>query len=206
MKKFEVGQSVRLTTPSDYLCVGNVYRVQDVAPSCGYIRIEDRWHDIEKFEPFEPVRKAPELHWSDLALIAMTQTGRITPPFGEQLLPKLSATVKDAEKVAAAIKAEADAAATRVVQEAAARAEATQKLAAANAAKQAVRDRLAYQRGLAQATDSLLGRIGAVLDGGTVSNYEAFAKFRKELQPLASTYGIKIVLVGDKTQATLVKV
>ncbi|HVH93261.1 MAG TPA: hypothetical protein VM783_17990 [Candidatus Acidoferrum sp.] len=33
-----------------------------------------------------------------------------------------------------------------------------------------------------------------------------FAKFRKELQPLAESYGYKIVLVGDKSLATLVKV
>lgn len=110
------------------------------------------------------------------------------------------------EKQAAAIIKEAEDRAAKLLVDAAA-AEAAKADAAAKAAwGAAIIEKLEYQRALAQTTDSLLGRIReVVVDGGAVANYPDFAKFRKELQPLAETYGVRIVLVGDKTQATLVK-
>lgn len=58
------------------------------------------------------------------------------------------------------------------------------------------------QKRLAQATYTLLNKI-------QTSAWEAnpvFAEFRSELQPLANSYGYKIVLVGDKTSAALVQI
>lgn len=58
------------------------------------------------------------------------------------------------------------------------------------------------QKRLAQATYTLLNKIQAeVCDANPV-----FAEFRPELQPLANSYGYKIVLVGDKTAAALVQI
>ena len=67
-------------------------------------------------------------------------------------------------------------------------------------------DQLAYQLGLANATWALLTCIQS-MDGGEseVSAQFKLANFRKELSPLAAAYGYKIVLVGDKTRATLSK-
>lgn len=66
-------------------------------------------------------------------------------------------------------------------------------------ARKAVEARLDYEEHLARTTVDLLL---AVRRGDFAPSY-TFAKFRKELNPLAETYGFKLVLVGDKTRATL---
>lgn len=74
------------------------------------------------------------------------------------------------------------------------------------AAHQAVQDRINFERDLASATITLLDEVRNVTLGVSVAAVsESFARFRKELQPLARTYGVKITLVGDKTKATLVR-
>lgn len=67
--------------------------------------------------------------------------------------------------------------------------------------------RINTERSLAAATTLLLGGIeGVLLSGYGASNQAEWATFRKELQPLAESYGVRIVLVGDKTRATLVRI
>lgn len=62
-------------------------------------------------------------------------------------------------------------------------------------------------RDLAQATIDLIFS-ARVLRTGIVAptsvREESLARFRKELAPLAESYGVKIVLTGDKTTATVV--
>lgn len=75
------------------------------------------------------------------------------------------------------------------------------------AISQALRDRIDSDRALASATSILLNGIEAVLLRGlNASNETVWAERRKELQPLAESYGCRIVLVGDKTKATLVRI
>lgn len=66
-------------------------------------------------------------------------------------------------------------------------------------ALKALAARLDYEEALARTTLNLLRYIRR---SDFAPDYE-FAKFRKELNPLAETYGFKLVLVGDKTRATL---
>jgi hypothetical protein len=72
--------------------------------------------------------------------------------------------------------------------------------AAALAAKQAADARIAFDLDLARATTTLLTDI----KDGYREHREAFARHRTALQPLAKSYGFKIVLVEDKSVATLV--
>lgn len=62
-------------------------------------------------------------------------------------------------------------------------------------------------RDLAQATIDLIFS-ARVLRTGIVApcsvREESLARFRKELAPLAESYGVKIVLTGDKSTATVV--
>lgn len=81
------------------------------------------------------------------------------------------------------------------------------RLAAAEAAKvqedaqAAFAIRIDHDKALAQATLVLL----YALQGNKNAQEPLLARFRKELQPLANSYGVKIVLVGDKSIASLVK-
>ncbi len=83
-------------------------------------------------------------------------------------------------------------------------AKAQEQIEAANV-KAALADRFNYDQELAQATVSLIGEAKRlILDGQTsASANTSFAKFRKQLSPLAATYGVKIVLVGNKSTATV---
>lgn len=77
---------------------------------------------------------------------------------------------------------------------------------AAQEAKDALIARLNNDRALAVATQALIeaARDLVVYGQYTTTSADSFAKFRKELQPLASSYGLKIVLVGNRSRATLV--
>lgn len=82
-------------------------------------------------------------------------------------------------------------------------AERCEKEAAEQERKEALLNKIEEQRQLAQATGVLLGEIRNAVCGGRGAVFTALAKFRDELQPVAKSYGYKIVLVGDKTQAML---
>lgn len=86
---------------------------------------------------------------------------------------------------------------------AAAKAEVAEQLAAE---KKTRVDKLEYQLGLANATLAVLRSIMS-LDSGVVeiTAQGQYAVFRKDLAPLVADYGYKIVLVGDKSRATLSK-
>ena len=82
-------------------------------------------------------------------------------------------------------------------------------------AKAAVLARIKHDILLANATKWLLVAIaefsqrdGSMRDGsvGTQTTSEQLCLFRKELQPLAASYGFKIVVIDDRTKATLVVV
>lgn len=77
----------------------------------------------------------------------------------------------------------------------------------AAAAKQAISTRIDGEVALAKATLLLLSDVRTLCVHGmsTVPRTE-LAAFRKELQPLAETYGVRIVLIGDKSTATLVAI
>lgn len=66
-------------------------------------------------------------------------------------------------------------------------------------ARKALEARLDHEEAMARATLTLL----LCIRRRDFSPQYDFAKFRKELNPLAETYGFKLVLVGDKTRATL---
>lgn len=67
--------------------------------------------------------------------------------------------------------------------------------------------RLDSETELAAATATLLGAIrGIRLCGFKAQLNTTFAKFRKELAPLAESYGFRIKVVGDKTVAVLTEV
>lgn len=76
--------------------------------------------------------------------------------------------------------------------------------------EQAERDRIAArisdELALAEATQTLLTHIHQLVVDQTrsVNGSKALAYFIKELQPLAQTYGVKIVKVGNGELATLV--
>ena len=58
---------------------------------------------------------------------------------------------------------------------------------------------------LAEATRTLLADIRVLLLANNLTyRRREFATFRKELTPIAASYDVKIVLVGDKSAATLV--
>lgn len=86
-------------------------------------------------------------------------------------------------------------------------AEAATKYEEASAANQALHDRITAELGLCAATAVLLRNVRSLVleSAATVPASSELARFRKELQPLAETYGLRIVLVGDRTTATLVK-
>lgn len=74
------------------------------------------------------------------------------------------------------------------------------------ATQQALRERLAHEAGLASATALLINDVRELLLNGAreVLACEAFATYVHELQPLAKSYGCKIVPVGDRKRGTLV--
>ena len=77
-------------------------------------------------------------------------------------------------------------------------------------AKAVVQARLNHDSRLANATKLLLIAIAEfhLRDGsrGPQTTSEQLCVFRKELQPLATSYGFKIVVIDDRTKATLVVV
>lgn len=72
-------------------------------------------------------------------------------------------------------------------------------------AQKALEARLNHEQALCSATAALLGAIRTFGHTPGQATSRVFAEFRKELTPLAESYGYKLVLVGDKTQATLTK-
>lgn len=66
--------------------------------------------------------------------------------------------------------------------------------------------RIDYEHALAAATARLLADVQNItLGGGRADQSEYLVRFRKELAPLAGTYGFRIVPVGDKSVAVLTK-
>lgn len=77
----------------------------------------------------------------------------------------------------------------------------------AEAAKQAISTRIDGEVALAKATILLLSDVRTLcVHGMSPVPRTELATFRKELQPLAETYGVRIVLIGDKSTATLVNI
>lgn len=74
------------------------------------------------------------------------------------------------------------------------------------AAKEAIEARIKEELALAEATQVLLTHIRQLVVGQarSVNGSRPLARFIKELQPLARTYGVKIVKVGNGELATLV--
>lgn len=87
-------------------------------------------------------------------------------------------------------------------------AKAAEEAEAAKAANDtALYERMNREAALAACTCNLIDEAyQLVRHGGAVAPNKRFATFRKELSPLAESWGVKIVLVGDKTTATLVLV
>lgn len=87
------------------------------------------------------------------------------------------------------------------------RAQATEEDAkqAAKEAKDALLKRIENDAKLAGATTLALDSLRNLINGKSVhvAAMESFATFRKELAPLAESYGYKFVLVGNKSKAAL---
>ena len=132
---------------------------------------------------------------TDRFVLVMRQQG--VPKRPEAPTPPPAADpVKAAEKFAA-----------ELVATAIAKKEADDAAAALHEAAVAVQNRISTELKLADATSDLLKQVRRLIGGEVeVPSMFSLAEFRKELQPLAATYGFKIVLVGDKTKATLTKV
>jgi hypothetical protein len=79
---------------------------------------------------------------------------------------------------------------------------AAEKAVAEQAERDAFTARIGRDIELANGTVQVLNAIAS----GSSTPSATFAKFRSELSPLALTYCYKLVLVGDKTRASLVKV
>lgn len=76
----------------------------------------------------------------------------------------------------------------------------------AKEAKDALLSRITYEDSLADATKLLLAcvrKLATLGEGVGTMPMDDFVTFRKELTPLAESYGYKFVLVGDKTKAAL---
>lgn len=72
-------------------------------------------------------------------------------------------------------------------------------------AHEALASRFDHDRELAEAALNLINDSAHLRKfGKLLPERKTHASFRKELQPLAESYGVKIVLVGDKTTAMLV--
>lgn len=72
-------------------------------------------------------------------------------------------------------------------------------------AREALVDRIDADCKLAGATTELLYEVGSLRVHGIAPRQSTrLAKYRKELAALAESYGVRIVLVGDKTAAILV--
>lgn len=122
-------------------------------------------------------------------------------------------TVERAQEILAETKAREKAAAKQAKEEAKKAAAARAAVLAADAireaeeaARQALDARLKYEQELCHATRQLLMEIRSLVINGSAqpTPHTYFARFRKELQPLASTYGVKLVLIGMGQLATLV--
>lgn len=104
-----------------------------------------------------------------------------------------------------------DVAAQRAASKAAAQrasaAASAEQLAALNAAEHAARkDRLEADKDLAAATSALLYQVQAVLNGSPEPEASPLvSRHIDALQPLAKRHGMKIVFIGNKTLATIVK-
>jgi len=74
------------------------------------------------------------------------------------------------------------------------------------AAKEAIEARIKEELALAEATQALLTHIRQLVVEQTrsVNGSKPLSRFIKELQPLAQTYGVRIVKVGNGELATLV--
>lgn len=74
------------------------------------------------------------------------------------------------------------------------------------ATQQALRERLTHEAGLASATCLLISDVRNLLLNGhsEVRANTAYADYAYELQPLAKSYGCKLIPVGDRKQGTLV--
>ena len=72
--------------------------------------------------------------------------------------------------------------------------------------REALRQRIEYESGLARTTKQLLADIAALLLHHVrhISPGTYYADYATELQPLAKTYGCKIIPVGDRTLGTVV--
>ena len=72
--------------------------------------------------------------------------------------------------------------------------------------REALRQRIEYESGLASTTKQLLADIAALLLRNVrhIGPGTYYAEYATELQPLAKTYGCKIIPVGDRTLGTVV--
>lgn len=91
------------------------------------------------------------------------------------------------------------------VQDARAALAAAEAALADKTARDALADRINADCGLAGATIALLDEVARMrVDGLEPQRSTRLAQYRKELSALAESYGVRIVLVGDKTAAMLV--
>lgn len=118
------------------------------------------------------------------------------PPVAPVYMPSTQVTVEEMRALADRVEAEQQAHEAAAL---AAKADRDERLATNNAINE--------HKHLADATITLLGCIRRLLveREAVPQPSEQLAKHRKALAGLAEVYGVKIVLVGDKTTATVVK-
>lgn len=186
MSEFQVGDKVRRTATSSYnFTLDREYTVA-VVLSDGFLRIAgDRGSVVRTHRSnYAPITKGNAVNDKINAYptpYAAAPTG-VMPTAAE--LRKRADAVEKAEQEAAAHVAEAQ---------------------AREAEMQALAQRLSDDKSLALATSHFLNCAASLLQKGElVSPSEVLAKHRKALQPLAESYGLRIVLVGNKTTASLV--
>lgn len=163
------------------------------------IRIEgsDRWWIAANFAVVSPIRgKTADLIIADDLQPQRTIMDKTAPAATYASHAAYAASIKHTEEQLADLRkqqAEAEAVAA--------------KAAAEQAERAALTERLSFDRDLANATAILLDSVKTLRLGKLgVGAQSALARFIKELQPLALSYGVRIVKVGDKSTATLVLV
>lgn len=171
---------VRVSHPAPRFRLGQVYTVRDVVRWDGEQRLRVRGEDGHTVSSkpclYEPFNEGATMNPVDYPS---------TPVFNMNVAytpDELRKFAEDREAADAALKAE-------------------------EAAKQAVHSQLTAHVELAKATLSLLAMVSDLFIGKqAVPLHRAdVAKYRKALAPLAESYGVEIVLLGDKTSATIVK-
>jgi len=201
MSRFRIGERVvRTHHQSSHFSPGKIYEVLGVDRDDYLTLISDKGRPARTCSKFyERKGGMPPITEDDI-----TQNPS-TAPFEKDTFMSFAHIALRGEAASSAAEA-ARVSPTKAVESAKAVLAQAEAALAVKEASDAFQARIQYDIDLAASTSELLLQIRSDAGGWPSTVHSpAFSKFRKELQPLANAYGFKIVLVGDKTTATLVQ-